>query len=109
MNKDDATKYKCEVLTRRHVNEEYLYKVELTVPLDDDDDGSEDDDEDDSDDDADVDGGKYDFVLVKNVPRYAIQFVNKPYSSDMFLRRAFRHEMVIPDDIMPDAWKNKDT
>ena len=46
------------------------------------------------------------YSLVEDVPRAGIQFVDKPYTSDVFLPNAFRHDMRIPDDIFPDAWRN---
>ena len=45
--------------------------------------------------------------LVKDVPRDAFVFVDRPYTSDMMLPNAFRHEIGIPDDIFPEAWRNK--
>jgi hypothetical protein len=44
--------------------------------------------------------------LVKDVPREAFQFVNRPYTSDMLLPNAFRHDIRIPDEIFPERWKN---
>uniref|UniRef100_A0A7S2RNB5 Uncharacterized protein n=1 Tax=Eucampia antarctica TaxID=49252 RepID=A0A7S2RNB5_9STRA len=38
------------------------------------------------------------------MPRYAIQFVNRPYSSHQYFKGAFRHEIEIPNDIFPTAW-----
>ena len=46
------------------------------------------------------------FVEVKDVPRWAILFVNSQYSSDTYLPNAFRHEMMIPDEIFPSSWMN---
>lgn len=43
---------------------------------------------------------------ITDVPREAIAFVNLPYSSDIFLKNAFRHEMILPDDLLPKAWMN---
>ncbi|KAL9183093.1 hypothetical protein ACHAXT_004880 [Thalassiosira profunda] len=40
------------------------------------------------------------------VPRWAIQIRDKPYTKDEFLPHPFRHEMMVPDDIFPEAWKN---
>jgi hypothetical protein len=45
--------------------------------------------------------------VVKGVPRESIVHVNRPYSSDMFLPNAFRHEIHVP--IFPEAWKNSQT
>ena len=40
------------------------------------------------------------------VPREAIVFVDKPYTSDLHLTNAFREPMGIPDELLPDAWRN---
>jgi hypothetical protein len=42
------------------------------------------------------------------VPREAIFFAGQPYSSDLHLPNMFRHELIIPDHMIPDAWKNND-
>lgn len=44
-------------------------------------------------------------VFVTNMPREAITFLDYPYLSDIHLKGAFRHEIMIPDDIFPSAWK----
>jgi hypothetical protein len=41
------------------------------------------------------------------VPRSALKFFNKPYTSDIHLSSAFRHPIGIPDDIFPVKWRNK--
>ena len=43
-------------------------------------------------------------VLVGNIPREFINFVDKPYSGDEYMESAFRHEIQIPDDIFPRNW-----
>jgi hypothetical protein len=40
------------------------------------------------------------------VPRHAIRFFDLPYSTDFHLENAFRHEIVLPDELMQDAWRN---
>jgi hypothetical protein len=45
--------------------------------------------------------------LVKDVPREAFVFVDRPSTSDMALPNAFRHDIRIPDELFPEAWKNK--
>jgi len=47
-----------------------------------------------------------DNLLVTGIPRKAIRFVDRKYSSDMFLRNAFRHEIQIPDHLIPAAWRD---
>lgn len=43
---------------------------------------------------------------LKDVPRSQIHFFHKPYKADMFREGSFRHEMIIPDEIFPNAWRN---
>ncbi|KAI2496277.1 hypothetical protein MHU86_18234 [Fragilaria crotonensis] len=44
--------------------------------------------------------------VVTNVPRHAIRLDDKRQSSDQNLVSAFRHEIHIPDEIFPVAWKD---
>lgn len=44
--------------------------------------------------------------MLYDAPREAFVFVDLPNTSDMFLRNAFRHPIMIPDDLFPDLWKN---
>lgn len=44
--------------------------------------------------------------IITDVPWRAIKFTDKPYTSDVFLKQAFRHEMKIPDEIFPKSWMN---
>ncbi|KAL3781515.1 hypothetical protein ACHAW5_000731 [Stephanodiscus triporus] len=44
--------------------------------------------------------------ILTDVPRWAIEVRDKPYAKDEFAPRAFRHEMMMPDDMFPEAWKN---
>ena len=44
--------------------------------------------------------------LVENVPRSRMRFFHEEYQSDMFREGAFRHEMMIPDEMFPSAWRN---
>lgn len=45
-------------------------------------------------------------ILVANVPRSAMEFVDEPYQSDQHIRNVFRHEIHIPDEIFPPSWKD---
>lgn len=45
-------------------------------------------------------------TLVTDVPRHAIRFLDDYYTSDLFLRSAFRHEVSIPDKMFPQAWRD---
>jgi len=46
-------------------------------------------------------------MLLMKAPRIAFKFVDRPYTSDFHLKNSFRHEMMIPDEMFPDAWRNK--
>jgi hypothetical protein len=43
---------------------------------------------------------------VVDVPREAFAYFQRPYASDAALPGAFRRPIGIPDDLMPDKWKN---
>ena len=47
------------------------------------------------------------FQLIPEAPREAFYFLDKPYSTDMFLKHAFRHEIGLPEDLFPEIWKNR--
>ena len=40
------------------------------------------------------------------IPRKAIRFFDQPHTTDIYLPQAFRHDLRIPDDMVPEAWKN---
>ena len=44
--------------------------------------------------------------VVVGVPRGAIRFTDKMYTTDQHLPNAFRHEIGIPDSIFPKQWKD---
>ena len=44
--------------------------------------------------------------IITNIPWKAIRFYNRPYTSDVFLKQAFRHAMGLPHDLWPEAWIN---
>lgn len=45
-------------------------------------------------------------ILVKNVPQFAIRFVDLPYKSPNHDETAFRHPISFPDAIFPALWKD---
>ena len=47
--------------------------------------------------------------LYEGLPREAFRFVDLPHTTDIFLPNSFRHDIGIPDDMFPEAWKNKDS
>ena len=46
-------------------------------------------------------------LIVTNVPRRAISFVDRPFTTDQHLSKVFRHPIIIPDKIFPEAWKDR--
>jgi len=50
---------------------------------------------------------KEEMHVVNGVPRGAIRFTDKLYTTDQHLPNAFRHEIGIPDEIFPDQWKDR--
>jgi hypothetical protein len=55
----------------------------------------------------DVEEDEFSPDLIKDVPREAFVFVDRASTSDMALPNAFRHDIRIPDELFPEAWKNK--
>jgi hypothetical protein len=45
-------------------------------------------------------------AVVVGMPQNAIRFFDDEYSSDLFLRSAFRHEIEIPDHMVSSAWRD---
>jgi hypothetical protein len=91
----DSTKY-CEVIGRATTKEAYLRKDSI-LPMD-------------------VtytakiypngEGGTH--FIMRDIPRRAVEFFDQSYTSDMFLKDAFRHEIALPDDMVPKAWRDLD-
>lgn len=46
------------------------------------------------------------FEIVTGVPRTAIVFLDRSYTNDQYNRKAFRHEMVLPEDMVPAVWRD---
>jgi hypothetical protein len=46
-------------------------------------------------------------VWISHVPEGAIRILDRPYTADMFLVSAFRHEIGVPDGFYPDTWMRK--
>jgi hypothetical protein len=44
--------------------------------------------------------------IITHIPWKAIRFFNRPYTSDVFLKQAFRHEMGLPEGLWPESWMN---
>ena len=45
-------------------------------------------------------------LIVRNMPRDALTFTDFAYTTDQHLPQAFRHEMMLPDSMFPEAWRN---
>jgi len=48
---------------------------------------------------------RFDYIY-EDIPREGIIFVNKPHSTDVWLEKAFREPIGLPDDMVPDIWKD---
>jgi hypothetical protein len=46
-------------------------------------------------------------TVVSDMPRHAIQILDRPYTADVFLPDAFRHAMGVPDGFYPESWMRK--
>ena len=53
-----------------------------------------------------TDTGAIKMIIIKNVPHYAIRYVDKPYTNPQYELSAFRHAIQFPDDIFPNRWRN---
>eukprot|EP00531_Pseudo-nitzschia_arenysensis_P005946 CAMPEP_0116124234 /NCGR_PEP_ID=MMETSP0329-20121206/5174_1 /TAXON_ID=697910 /ORGANISM="Pseudo-nitzschia arenysensis, Strain B593" /LENGTH=871 /DNA_ID=CAMNT_0003618205 /DNA_START=253 /DNA_END=2868 /DNA_ORIENTATION=+ len=51
----------------------------------------------------------YESITARHVPRRALKFEDKSYTTDQFLDYAFRGYIRIPDELFPEAWKNLPT
>jgi hypothetical protein len=69
---------------KRSETEPYIYEVEMDVRINE----------------------KAYIVIVENVPEEGIFLYEKAFAADWHLPNSFRHEIMIPDDILPDIWKN---
>lgn len=45
-------------------------------------------------------------LTVVGVPRIAIVFLDHSYANDQYNREAFRHEIVLPDEMIPEVWRD---
>jgi SET domain len=53
-----------------------------------------------------LDMGRDETAKIINVPRKAIMFFDDQYMSDNFKRDSFRHEIHLPDHMIPEAWRD---
>jgi len=43
-------------------------------------------------------------LIVANIPRKYINFIDLPYSTDQTMPGTFRHEIHLPDSLFPLSW-----
>jgi hypothetical protein len=55
------------------------------------------------------DEGEYESRVREDVPREILEMIDKPYSTDWHKQGGFRHHIGIPDEMMPDSWRNNMT
>jgi hypothetical protein len=48
-------------------------------------------------------------LTVKRLPKSAVTVVDKPYSTDIHMQSAFRHEIGVPADFYPEVWMAADS
>jgi len=76
----------CVVRNRRHEGDTIVYDVAIDIYGDD---------------------NNFMHTLEREgVPRNALSFVDVPYSTDFHQSGVFRHELVLPDEMMSQAWRN---
>jgi hypothetical protein len=83
---DPELGFPCEITGINQGDDHLSYNVSIAVSLDEDDNISE--------------------VMRSFVPREAFRFFERPKTSDIQLRTAFRHEIALPRSMVPSAWKN---
>jgi hypothetical protein len=83
LGKEEGEMFACDILRYQRIDGTYFYTVALY-----------DEDNDDRQ------------LKIEEVPREAIRFYDRPYTTDMFLENAFRHDIRITDDIFPLVWRN---
>lgn len=83
--RDTTLRKHCDVTARYDDGEGgYLYDIDLKL----------DEDEEES------------WIKVKGYDSSGVQLYDKPFTADWHMPNTFRHEMAIPDDVMPPAWEN---
>ena len=50
---------------------------------------------------------KHKTIIVHNVPKEGVQLKDNLFTADWHMEQAFRHEIMIPDDMFPEKWKNR--
>jgi hypothetical protein len=80
---DSQSRVYCRAMKRSKLKP-YTYDVEMDVKIDD----------------------RPYSVVVHNVPEEGIFLYEKAFAADWHLPNSFRHEIMIPDDIMPGIWQN---
>lgn len=94
---DHIDYWNCDVLRRRTVNGTDLYTVIITRPEETKKKKKKQTEE---------EKEKEKHLKLKNIPSIAIRFTDRPYTSDMFIKGAFRHPIGVSDDLWPIDWMN---
>jgi hypothetical protein len=90
LRNDTSHRVYCQVLDRQeNLDRNETYTVEMEI---------------DDEEDEENDGKKK--IVVHNVPRNGIFLTDKVFTADWLLPNSFRHEIMIPDHLMPKAWLN---
>lgn len=93
---DEYEYWVCDILRHRQVNDTILYTVVVTRPPGEMKKKKGEEDE----------KALEPFVKLADIPQMAIRFTDRPYTTDQFLKNAFRHPIQIPEKLFPEKWKN---
>lgn len=97
---DHINYWNCDVLRRRTVNGTDLYTVIVTRPEDKKKKKKKAEEE------KEKEKKIEKHLKLDDIPSIAIRFTDRPYTSDMFLKEAFRHSIMVSDDLWPSSWMN---
>jgi hypothetical protein len=83
----DEYGYNCRILSRRQGESGWNYDVAIEASY--------------------VEDTWVEVKTRQQVPRKAIRFFDRPYTTDLHLPSAFRHELGIPDEMIPVTWRDR--
>lgn len=81
---DTIELYECALLERKQVNDTFQYAVNVRLM-------------------------ERRVCRINDIHRRGIHIVERSYSSNQYLRQSFRHEIHLPDHMIPVAWKDRET
>eukprot|EP00541_Cyclophora_tenuis_P006399 CAMPEP_0116545468 /NCGR_PEP_ID=MMETSP0397-20121206/2686_1 /TAXON_ID=216820 /ORGANISM="Cyclophora tenuis, Strain ECT3854" /LENGTH=243 /DNA_ID=CAMNT_0004069787 /DNA_START=21 /DNA_END=752 /DNA_ORIENTATION=+ len=88
--KQDKYRYPCDILRREEEDDGTIWYTGIALYEENQDDGTV----------------KWNPRWFTRAPREAFFFQDQPYTTDMHLPNAFRYPIGIPDELLPEMWKN---